>query len=72
MVKDNYTCVELIGYIQTSIEILMKLKKEQDEVTAHHCKRCKLEIKEKILERKRQNNGDGDKKEMKELHGLLD
>lgn len=45
--------MDLIGYVQTSIEILMKLKNEQDQSNAPQCKRCKRDIKETLVERKR-------------------
>lgn len=57
MASEGLSCMDLIGYVQTSIEILMKLKNEQDQATAQQCRRCKRDIKETLVERKRNKEG---------------
>jgi len=51
LIKDEITCLDLVHYIQTSIEILMKLKNEKSEQKMV-CKKCKLNLKE-IFDKKK-------------------
>ena len=45
---ENIKELDLVGYIQTSIEILMKLKNDQEMRNIIRCVRCKQEITDKL------------------------
>lgn len=56
MKESKTSCIALIGYIQTSIEILMKLKNDQDSKNVVICDRCKNDVKQKIKDKNRKND----------------
>lgn len=53
LMEEQYPILTLVNYIQTSIEILMKLKNEQEVREVDQCIRCKKEINTKLKDRKK-------------------